>query len=54
MNEENKIIDTQQLADLIKKEIDFACAGDLIEIASMFGWEYEMCRPDEFELQPEE
>ena len=35
-------------------EIDFACAGDLIEIASMFGWEYEMGRPDEFTLQPEE
>lgn len=54
MIEENKIVPRHTLIGLIKREIEYASAGDLMDICDLFGYEFIMVRPNEFELKSEE
>tara|TARA_R100000808_G_scaffold18005_1_gene39513 strand:+ start:909 stop:1244 length:336 start_codon:yes stop_codon:yes gene_type:complete len=42
-------VGTKHLIDLIKKEVNYAGVGDLMEICEMFGHRFKMLRPNEFE-----
>tara|TARA_R100001244_G_scaffold131506_1_gene104807 strand:- start:35 stop:223 length:189 start_codon:yes stop_codon:yes gene_type:complete len=51
MTDENKTIDANYLINLIKKELRLASAGDLMDMCDLFGYEFVMIRPNEFELK---
>ncbi len=53
MNEENKTVPRHTLVGLIKREVEDASAGDLMDICDMFGYEFVMIRPNVFELKTE-
>ena len=45
------ILDANYLINIIKKELPYASAGNLMDICDMFGYEFVMVRPNEFELK---
>ena len=47
-------VDTNHLIHLIKKEVNYAGVGDLMEICEMFGHRFKMLRPNEFERVADE
>ena len=51
MTNEKMILDANYLINLIKKELRLASAGDLMDICDLFGYEFVMIRPNEFELK---
>ena len=51
MKKEKRTIDANYLINLIKKELRLASAGDLMDICDLFGYEFVMIRPNEFELK---
>ena len=51
MTDENKTIDANYLINVIKKELPYASAGDLMAVGYLFGYEFVMVRPNEFELK---
>ena len=44
-------IDANYLINIIKKELPYASAGDLMDMCDLFGYEFVMIRPNEFELK---
>jgi len=51
MTDENKTVDANYLINVIKKELPYASAGDLMAVGYLFGYEFVMVRPNEFELK---
>ena len=51
MTNEKMILDANYLINIIKKELPYASAGDLMDICDLFGYEFVMVRPNEFELK---
>jgi hypothetical protein len=51
MTNEKMILDANYLINIIKKELPYASAGNLMDICDMFGYEFVMVRPNEFELK---
>ena len=51
MTDENKTVDANYLINVIKKELPYASAGDLMTVGYLFGYEFVMVRPNEFELK---
>ena len=51
MKNEKMILDANYLINIIKKELPYASAGDLMDICDLFGYEFVMVRPNEFELK---
>ena len=45
------ILDAHYLINIIKKELPYASAGDLMDMCDLFGYEFVMVRPNEFELK---
>jgi len=48
---EPRIVDANFLINIIKKELPYASAGDLMDMCDLFGYEFVMVRPNEFELK---
>jgi|TARA_R110002074_G_scaffold301301_1_gene472688 hypothetical protein len=51
MTNEKMILDANYLINIIKKELPYASAGDLMDMCDLFGYEFVMVRPNEFELK---
>ena len=51
MKNEKMILDAHYLINIIKKELPYAGAGDLMDMCDLFGYEFVMVRPNEFELK---
>tara|TARA_R110002153_G_scaffold254458_1_gene412930 strand:+ start:212 stop:400 length:189 start_codon:yes stop_codon:yes gene_type:complete len=51
MKNEKMILDANYLINIIKKELPYASAGDLMDMCDLFGYEFVMVRPNEFELK---
>ena len=51
VTEKKKTFNADYLINIIKKELPFASAGDLMDICDLFGYEFVMVRPNEFELK---
>lgn len=51
MKNEKMILDANYLINIIKKELPYASAGDLMDMCDLFGYEFVMIRPNEFELK---
>ena len=51
MKNEKMILDAHYLINIIKKELPYASAGDLMDMCDLFGYEFVMVRPNEFELK---
>jgi len=51
MDNENKTVDANYLINIIKAELHSASAGDLMDMCDLFGYEFVMIRPNEFELK---
>ena len=51
MKNEKMILDANYLINVIKKELPYASAGDLMDMCDLFGYEFVMIRPNEFELK---
>ena len=52
MKKEKRTVDANFLINtIIKRELPYASAGNLMDICDMFGYEFVMVRPNEFELK---
>ena len=51
MKNEKMILDAHYLINIIKKELPQASAGNLMDMCDLFGYEFVMVRPNEFELK---
>ena len=47
MTNEKMILDANYLINIIKKELPYASAGDLMDMCDLFGYEFVMVRPNE-------